>query len=940
MNKSLTLTLILVFLLFTSGMAQTLVINSANESYQLSSHLSVLQDPQMQYSIDDLYQNKTISSFVPLKNWEAPLEANTTYWAKATIKNTLDNKWQYTEWVLHFPLGNSHIDCYVYNQKGEQHFSKTGAFIPYYQKTFAPTFKPNLAKILIPPGETIDIFIKTKSVRPSIKPSFNIQLSLAESYYVQLNSTTRKGALYFGFVMMMFVYNLILYFINKDKAFIYYSFYLTTIACYTAYITGQFTNFFHPLLFSGHPEYVYFGKIFIYVGLISYLTFIRFFLNLKELLPTWDRIFKWLSIIGIPAFSVDFWLIIQSNYSPNVSDFINIPYVILFLILSLIFIFPLYKTKDVKGYFIIGGLSFMGLGILITICLRFQSLEYSSFWFRGGSILEIIVFSLGLAYRQKENEKRKQQAEFELAKSELIQKQEQKEAERLKELDQIKNHLYTNITHEFRTPLTVIMGMSEQLTGNEKEKDLIHRNSKQLYHLINQILDLAKLEDGKLQSQFVQGNIIAYIRYLTESFQSSAESKNIQLDFLTETEEIVMDFDEKGMTHIIQNLITNALKFTPSTGVVTLTTKSILKNNIPFLEIEIKDSGIGINQKDLPHIFDRFYQGTSEITMHQGTGIGLALTKELVEIYNGNISVNSYPNEGSSFVIVLPIQQQAATKIFPLESNVQITPPNQPTNIVLEKVAELDPTDSRPILLIIEDNLDVITYIKSCLTSTYQIQTALNGAEGIDMAQKIIPDIIISDVMMPKKNGFEVVNRLKTDQRTSHIPIILLTAKATQNDKITGLQKGADAYMTKPFNKKELQIRLEKLIELRKKLQIQFQNELHHPFQSNNTPESVFLNTIQSLIEEQMHNSELSIETIGEAMHLSRTQLYRKIKAISGKTPTQFIRSMRMKKALELLKTTHKTVSEIAYQVGFNDPNYFSRTFQKEFGITPSAGRK
>ncbi|MCB0519034.1 MAG: response regulator [Lewinellaceae bacterium] len=565
-------------------------------------------------------------------------------------------------------------------------------------------------------------------------------------------------------------------------------------------------------------------------------------------------------------------------------------------------------------------------------------------------------------------------------KFQLNRKLEHAEAEKIKEMDVLKTRLYTNITHEFRTPLTVIMGANDQVEeeiGKLRNweigkalpqnfsisnfsifNNLIRRNSQNLLRLINQLLDLSKLDSGMLRPDYVQADIIPYLEYLTESFSSMAAEKNIRLVFYPEMRSLVMDFDEVKMQHIIYNLLSNALKFTEPGGKVVLHAKirgekrdvrsekrdpSLLT---PHLSLLVSDTGAGIPPESLPYIFDRFYQVDSSTTRRgEGTGIGLALTKELVEMMQGRISVESTPGEGTVFTVVLPVKNEAAQgKVQAVnlpEKQIVVTSPEYPA-------AEKPDANT---VLIVEDNPDVTLYIRQLLEKDYQIETAADGQAGIEKALELIPDIIISDVMMPKKDGFELTETLKNDPRTSHIPIVLLTARAADEDRIAGLKTGADAYLKKPFNKEELFIRLEKLIELRRVLQERYTRASagvsegvtsSHTLTSSAEPtlDDLFIQKIRQTIDEKIDDSSLGVEHLCEAAHLSNTQLFRKMKALTGESPYRFIQKIRLHRAHEMLQATSLTISEIAYELGFSDPNYFSRAFNKEFGVAPSDVRK
>jgi DNA-binding response OmpR family regulator len=388
--------------------------------------------------------------------------------------------------------------------------------------------------------------------------------------------------------------------------------------------------------------------------------------------------------------------------------------------------------------------------------------------------------------------------------------------------------------------------------------------------------------------------------------------------------------------------LSNAIKYTPKKGKVVFHVK---KEN-DKLCIKVKDSGLGIATKDQPFIFDRFYKVDQPSSVKvDGVGIGLALTKELVEFLNGEISLKSELGEGSEFVIYLPINRAEKNII----DNVNVLlekeePIEKEKEIALEFETELVDLDfeknGTPQLLVIEDNEDVITYIKSCVKEVYNIEVAHDGQEGIEKAFELIPDIIISDLMMPKKNGFEVCRILKKDEKTSHIPIILLTAKATQEDKIEGLETGADAYMMKPFQKRELQIRLKKLIENRVILQAKYKGNLTSLSKNITNSKDDFFQKVINILQRELDNPNFSVAELSKEMHLSTTQMYRKLKGLTGLPPNKFIRRFRLQNSLELLQNSSMNIAEIAYQVGFSDPNYFSRAFSEEFGKPPSEVRK
>jgi DNA-binding response OmpR family regulator len=445
----------------------------------------------------------------------------------------------------------------------------------------------------------------------------------------------------------------------------------------------------------------------------------------------------------------------------------------------------------------------------------------------------------------------------------------------------------------------------------------------------------------------VQGDVVPYLRYLTESFQSFANGQNLSLQFFTTLDKLEMDYDPEQLSQVMTNLISNALKFTPSGGEVCVT---IGKLETGKLEISVADTGIGISEAELPHIFDRFYQVDGSHTREgEGTGIGLAHTFELVKLMGGDISAESPEysgGKGTVFRVVLPItnkeKRETGNKAF------TIAPVEAPAQIADPEIEDAQ----LPTLLIIEDNPDVVTYLKTCLRGLYRLDVAFNGRIGIERAVETVPDLIISDVMMPEKDGYQVCDTLKKDERTSHIPVILLTAKADAASRISGLRTGADAYLSKPFDKEELLVRLEKLAELRRRMQERYSNwnlSAPPPGQAPDQEpagqepvsdlEDAFLQKVRMEVENELGNAELNPAQLGRALGLSKSQFYRKMNALTGKAPAIFVRTVRLHRAMELLRSTDMNISEIAYEVGFSDPAYFSRTFSEEFGSAPNENR-
>ncbi|MEZ4897134.1 MAG: hybrid sensor histidine kinase/response regulator transcription factor [Saprospiraceae bacterium] len=514
------------------------------------------------------------------------------------------------------------------------------------------------------------------------------------------------------------------------------------------------------------------------------------------------------------------------------------------------------------------------------------------------------------------------------------------EARKIQEFQQLQSKLYTNITHEFRTPLTVISGMVEQIQIDPENwfrdgLSMIKRNARQVLSLVNQMLDLAKIESGYLRVEWVQTDLVRYIKYLMEPFIAIGRTVGVKVHFLPEINQLVMDVDTNKLQIILSNLIQNAVKFTPEGGDIYLTIEENHLVKIHECVIGVRDTGIGIKPDQVPFVFDRFFEVTGvETRASGGTGIGLTVVKEYVELLGGNIRVESFWQEGTKFTIVLPIHHNAPVK--EMDGHIifadELVDLNDAASFSeTQNVIDMD----QSLALIIEDHPDVQTYIASILSSDYRIITAKHGKEGMDKAIEWIPDVIISDVMMPFMDGFELTEKLKLDERTNHIPIILLTAKADHDSKLLGLLKGSDAYLSKPFDPQELKIIIQNQIHLRNSLQKQYQEQSTKGASQNHINDH-FIKKVTLVLEANLDNDRFGIPELCQAIGISRTQLHRKIKALTNQSTSHFIRSFRMYKAKELLINTDMNVTEVGYAVGYLNRSHFSQDFSSVIGQPPS----
>ena len=563
------------------------------------------------------------------------------------------------------------------------------------------------------------------------------------------------------------------------------------------------------------------------------------------------------------------------------------------------------------------------------------------FWATWWAYLGYFLLSIGVIYAIFIYEFRRK-----LLKSELL--LEKKESTKIKELEQLKSHFFSNISHEFRTPLTLILGPLEQIIdkindGNIKRQlQIVNRNASGLLHLINQLLDISKLESGKLTLHLEYKDIMLDIDTIAEQFEILVKQKGIHFEVKKSIDVLIMQYDPKKMEMILNNLLSNAIKFTPKGGAVKLEAfinKDEVNNELNKLTVSISDTGIGISKKSLPHIFERFYQEDSSVGKeYEGTGVGLSLTKEMIELHQGSVSVNSIKEKGSTFTIEIPVITSIETIELPTPqiNDVEVLNSSEPT--VAIKEAYMESTHNTPTILVVEDNAEMQLYLEDILSENYQVILTGNGEDGIKMAKKIVPDLIVSDVMMPKVSGIELCSQLKQHELTSHIPIILLTAKAATENKVEGYETGAEAYLTKPFSHLELKAQVKTLINQRINLHNRFKKEfgLLPEELDVSSIDQQFLQRTLKIIEKNMDDSSFTVLTFANEFGSSREHISRKIKGLTGQTTSEFIRTQRLKRAAQLLTQKSGNVAEIGYSVGFTNPAYFSRCFTKLFGISPS----
>jgi signal transduction histidine kinase/ligand-binding sensor domain-containing protein/DNA-binding response OmpR family regulator len=565
-------------------------------------------------------------------------------------------------------------------------------------------------------------------------------------------------------------------------------------------------------------------------------------------------------------------------------------------------------------------------------------------------IIYLVLFlSALLLIRQRGIQKIRRQfaAEKEKQEAKLLIEQERQEVKRMQELDQLKTKFLTNVSHEFRTPLSLIMAPVDKMLirADQEQKQqlsMIRKNARRLLNLVNQLLDFRKMEVQELKLHSKPGDIVKFISEISMSFTDIAEEKGIDFVFDTTVDSIFTSFDHDKIERILFNLISNAFKFTQAGGQVSvLLNMDKRSDSDASLEIKVIDTGIGIPHEKHGKIFERFFQNDiPESMINQGSGIGLAITREFVKMHGGEITVESEPDHGSSFIIKLPfvIYAESETDI-PVEDEEDSGNLNDISHNESKAVPKQQRTNKKPVVLLVEDNDDFRFYLKDNLKDIFFLIEASNGREGWQKALSQHPDIIVSDISMPEMTGIELCKKLKNDKRTCHIPVVLLTALTGEAEQVKGLEIGANDYMTKPFNFEILLSKIKNILTLRDTYKRTYKKQMDVQLQETplQNEDEKLLRSIVEYIELNILNDSLSVEELSRQMNMSRGSLYNKVLMLTGKSPVEFIRSIRLKKAVYLLENSQMTISQICYEVGFNTPKYFTKLFKDEYKTLPSA---
>lgn len=846
------------------------------------------------------------------------------------------------------------LEAHIFNKgkKIRTGFSGTGS--PYSERDCPKKINPSSVWIDVQEGDSLNIWVKLNMAETTLsRLDIELQANSVLNKPRQLNYSSTGHLILTGTALGLLLISFFLYLWFRDPVYLW--FFLIQLSFSITIFLSAFENESYLFLFKENPRsIVYLTTLSAVFRIVAILQFARVYIKTKINFPRVDFLLKLMILV---FFSLGFIGILSRMYSFDLShlwfSIRRIPMGISFLMVIGTLVYLLFSKNNLARIFASGMLlPFIAMIVrLVFVNISDNPGDNTNPRLFISSLITLTATSI-LAYRfllmTKEKEKANEErilSNLEQLKQEQLAQQKSKEAARLEELDKVKSNFFSNITHEFRTPLTLIIEPLRQVV-EQPEKPWLNKvklaknNSQKLLQLINQLLDISKLENNQMSLELKRQNIKDIIEPLIESFTVLAKEKKIQLNYQNHIKTPLFDIDQDKMEKIIINLISNAIKFTNEEGTINIKIKEVIENESPNFIFKIEDSGIGIPQKDQAHIFDRFYQvDGSNTRKYQGTGIGLSLCKELVELMNGKLSFESEEGKGSLFEVVIPMR-------FEMEEEKIVKVVEQKTLTVFENISnskdELDLEDSN-IALIVEDNDELRAFIKASIEDHYQIIEASNGAEGLEKAMEFIPNIIISDVMMPEMNGFELCEKIKTNEKTAHIPVILLTAKTAMDSRIQGLEFGADAYMNKPFNTKELVIRMKNLIHVRELLQEKYSQQIEGSTTGNpsadlrlSTYDEQFLENLKTFIIEHIGEEELNIENIAKEMAMSRTQLFRKTKALLNQSPSEFLRNIRLNKAKELLVEKKGNVSEIAYQVGFSSQKYFSTKFKEKYGLSPS----
>ncbi len=898
------------------------------------------------------------------------------YWLRCQVRSEARAA---TAWLFSLGVANARaFEVYAVADDGQvfHHMVADGPYLP--PDHAVPSRVVNFA-LPLRPGRTYTLYVH------SWADLFSFNLA-ERTHFLALN---RLGdvlaALYFGILLALVAYNLLLYFSVRDRGYGYYVLFTLSFGLLQAHMMGYF-QWLGPGGLGGDAQNVV-QQVLLGTNLAAGIQMARAFLDTARQLPRFDRGLR-AALLLTPLPVLSLWL----QWAPLAATAVVVPLLVCGLLIGA-GLWQLWAGYRPARYFMAGWA--LLVAAIVAYYLRTLGVLPVSFLTEHGvriaSALEVILLSLGLADRinlaRQERQTAQQQALAALEQKDEVQqranqalgqraeellqayselRESLRTTGRLQELDELKTRFFTNISHELRTPLTLILGPLEELRAAATppapavlaaQHALMHRHATRLLELINQLLDIARLEAGQLRLRAQRLNLAPYVQGIVAAFDSLAATRGLRLRAVVPAAGADAVVDRDQLEKVLTNLLGNALKFTPAGGKIQVT----LTTEAAHAVLVVADTGPGIPAAHLPFIFDRFHQvDDSPGRPHAGSGIGLALVKELVALHHGTVAVQSTEGMGTTFTVRLPLDASLNEELgmrneeFPvLGADAGLDEEESSKEEQLnghQAMAEADNNSSffipnsslsaasRPLVLIVDDHADMRAYVASCLQAEFQTLTAEEGEAGLAIITDTVPDLVVSDLMMPGLDGLELCRRLKTDQRTSHIPVVLLTARTTDDSRLAGLELGADDYLTKPFRPQELRARVRNLLRQRNLLRARFGREvtLQPRDIAITSADEVFLTRALAVVEKEMANAEFDVEHFAEALHLSRIQLYRKLKALTDQAPTDFVRTLRLRRAAQLLAAQAGNVADVAYLVGFTNLSYFSKCFRAQFGHAPS----
>lgn len=940
----------LVFLLLAGHLrAQDIyMIDTLYPVHDLDPILEVLPDPDHELTAAEVIRDSSLE-FALRSSFPKYLEIGTAYWGKIRVKanarlegwtlNLEDHWFNDVAWVR----SNGKVDVYAFAGEELLFHKKTGADYPRSEREYPKKWILNRVNLDLPADRVVTVLIRVEGNSFGFFPFFNATLRKPgfQNYHPLLPFNGSFKIFLFGVTFIIFLYHFLQFLYLRQEIFFWFSLWVGLCMLTQAMVVGLDTE----LLLGNVPSLRFLVWIIIPSSILfTFWFFGRSFVKSREKFPRLDRFMLALPLSMIAFIVLILVLTLMGNPVVfNMSVSFHFKFIIIYSILGLALAIILAFQKDrFARYF--------GIGAIIGTCSTLigglwsdQVIRLSFDPYGWGVFLQTIAYSFGIAYRQQQLTQQAQEEKLDAERS-------RSEIERIKDLDEIKSRFFANISHEFRTPLSLIIGPIRQARNRNADSgttiqlspasfSVIERNAGRLETLVDQLLDLSKIENGQVHLRLTRGGLIRFVRSIVFSFESMAERNNISLNTSFPPEIDIAFYDKDKLEKILSNLLSNAFKYTPTGGAVTV---SVQYDDQHFI-IEISDTGKGIEKEYVRRIFERFYrvEGSEE----KGSGIGLALTKELVDLHRGQISVNSEKGQGTSFKVRIPYTLEGLPPALREEADddrsmnapfVNRTTPEE--SLEWEAPAEGPQLRELPVVLIVEDNADLRNFIAGILDGSYQVLSARDGLQGERMTMEHIPDLVITDVMMPQKDGYELCHTLKNNMKTSHIPILMLTAKAGQSNKMEGLMQGADAYLTKPFDANELLIRIKNLIEARKRMWEHFQAldlVLVDDLEVTSADDKFFQQVVQ-VIQKNLDNEHLSVEDLARTVGFSRSQLHRKLKALTDKSASQLIAEIRLNEARRMLENKVGTVSEIAYSVGYSNLSYFTKSFKEKFGLLPS----